>query len=621
MKIKSANAVYEYEWNKKYTIDEKDYHKQLSGDWEYYKQIKETDYATIYNCVEHAIKEGNHTAFAHFFLKEERSRKVILGKTIKKMIDQQSGIPGFSDTECYYEAPVIKHNYWRSNEFIFTQENINSKTKGAKKETNTIKYQKQTIETWIDGKAKPKRDVVIQMAICLGISIDDTNKLLHSAGYASLYVLDLVDVCSMFTLRSYVNDYTITPFEKLKTTKEQINKALKACLMNNMVTIPVDDFKLLGSRKPLGWDIDNEISSIKKALDGEEIRPADSNITLTSYLTATFKEKFDGTDNIDDFIGFNNQGISVNHAFLQKYYGFLRRTKMFIERTEKYEKNLKYTDWALNEQGVNNIDFSAFPITSSYVSSSRNLKKELVRINQIWQIADIVGEDGYEFTNGDDWILAESKYGALTIPAQIIEGRKTKSSKEENGSVYEMNFGDKLNLMKFAIATGNEDEAGKYLQLAGVWERDWYEDIKKRKELPELLDRSDCLLLYALLYRDQLIAKWRKDKDQVYASQLHTSFPMIKLFLTINRDITYVIMKLCDMKGEKRTYWGKEIMKCETDLFRLYDDMIYPIAWYFREKKRIPKTLQLRQGEIDNMDKYLVGLWRWAVMEQETERK
>ena len=80
-------------------------------------------------------------------------------------------------------------------------------------------------------------------------------------------------------------------------------------------------------------------------------------------------------------------------------------------------------------------------------------------------------------------------------------------------------------------------------------------------------------------------------------------------------------MKLCDMKGEKRTYWGKEIMKCETDLLRLYDDMIYPIAWYFREKKRIPKTLQLRQGEIDNMDKYLVGLWRWAVMEQETERK
>ena len=62
--------------------------------------------------------------------------------------------------------------------------------------------------------------------------------------------------------------------------------------------------------------------------------------------------------------------------------------------------------------------------------------------------------------------------------------------------VYKMDFTKKMALIKFAIATGREDEIGTYLQLAGYWDKDF--TMIKDAEQKELVDRTDCLILYAL---------------------------------------------------------------------------------------------------------------------------
>ena len=175
--------------------------------------------------------------------------------------------------------------------------------------------------------------------------------------------------------------------------------------------------------------------------------------------------------------------------------------------------------------------------------------------------------------------------------------------------------------MKFAIATGNEDQAGKYLQLSGVWECDWYEFIKNEKEIPIQLDRSDYLLLYALLFRDKLIERWNDSDDPVNASAIRDAFPMIKLLLTISRDITLASMKLYDESGKMRDYDNYSFPGLyEEKLVKLQGEMIYPIAWYFIQQNVRNKSLNLNLDEHDR-DEDTIGLWRLKVSGRNKQEK
>ena len=206
-----------FEWNKIYEIDENNYAAQLEGNREYYLNIDPSQYSTIYDCVTHAIREGNHAAFAHFFLKEERSRNKVFGRVLSKILDEREIVDNYDKVKCWINAPIIQQKYWRALDFEFTSENINREITDKKKKTivygmnlDTGKESQQR-KNWRTGKAIPPRDVIVQMAICLGVSLEDTNQLLRAACEPALYVLDVVDVCSMFTIRDYENNYSITP--------------------------------------------------------------------------------------------------------------------------------------------------------------------------------------------------------------------------------------------------------------------------------------------------------------------------------------------------------------------------------------------------------------------------
>ena len=612
-----------FEWNKIYEVDENNYAAQLKGNREYYLNIDESQYSTIYKCVEHAIREGNHAAFAHFFLKEERSRNKVFGRVLSKILDEREIVDNYDKVKCWINAPIIQQKYWRALDFEFTSENIKREITDKKKKTivygmnlDTGKESQQR-KNWRTGKAIPPRDVIVQMAICLGVSLEDTNQLLRAACEPALYVLDVVDVCSMFTIRDYENNYSIDPIEKLRITKDQINKSLRECLNNEMSTVSFSNVHFLGSQKPLGIGIDEEIKELKKALADDSTDDEGTNVSLTMYLTKLFEDRFKSSNDLASFVGYRpidrGEARSPYLVFLQKYYGFLHRTKMFIDNTERYEKNMRYSGWSLTADGKNSLTSlqRQSNVENQSINNTTVTSKNLRKVDKVWHIADLVGKNGKEFNNGDDWINFKSMQGSLTIPRQIIEGRKINSGSKHG--VYEMDFGNKVHLMKFAIATGNEDEAGKYLQLAGVWDRDWYEVFKKQKEVEANLDRSDFLLLYALLVRDRLIERWNTDNDSVYASQIRSDFPMIKLLLIINRDISFASMKLYDDKGKMRDYDHTDVVDYyEADLVRIQTEMIYPIAWYFFKQKVRNKSLNLKLDE-ENDDKYRIGLWRWRV--------
>ena len=633
MRNKIVMTDQQFEWNRIYEIDAEHYSGQLERNREYYRQIDDPEFTTIYDCVNHAIREGNHAAFAHFFLKEERSQSAAFGKVLSQLLEERKKVNGYCESVCWVQAPIIQQNYWRALDFQYTWKNIQRTISSKKNKTIAYKIDlekgKESLQraNWRKGKAIPTRDVIVQIAICLGISLEDTNRLLRAACMPALYVLDVVDVCSMFMIREYENNYSISPFEKLAMTKEQINKALRECLNNKLDTVSIMDVHLLGSQKPLGMEIDKEISEIKKVIEGTT-QYRDPNTSITMYLTRLFEDRFNSSKDVDAFFG-TNQTIpghsrSTYRAFLQKYYGFLHRTKMFIENTQSYEKNLRYSGWKLTADGKDIIASFQRAVGNQGNPYRVTTKKGIQLVDRIWHIADLVGENGKEFTNGDDWIAIKPFPGALTIPRQMIEGRRINSNdtgKKNKSFVYEMNYGNKVHLMKFAIATGNEDQAGKYLQLSGVWECDWYEFIKNEKEIPIQLDRSDYLLLYALLFRDKLIERWNDSDDPVNASAIRDAFPMIKLLLTISRDITLASMKLYDESGKMRDYDNYSFPGLyEEKLVKLQGEMIYPIAWYFIQQNVRNKSLNLNLDEHDR-DEDTIGLWRLKVSGRNKQEK
>lgn len=610
----------EFEWNSIYEADAKNYRKLLDSAEEYYRMIPSEEYDTLQNCVGHALREGNHTAFTHFFLDRTRNQNCIFGRTLSTYITEQKGRDGFDVRCCWNTAPVIQQKYWRAFDFEYTKETIFTRIRKTKTIAYSInlesKEETQGRGNWRRGQSIPPRDVIIQLAICLGLSIPKTNTLLRAAGEPSLYVLDCVDACSMFSLRRYQDDFTVSPFEKLKRTKKEINRVLTECMSNGMRPIAFSRVHNLGSEYPLGERIDQEIQEIRDAIESSESSRI-SGITNTRFLTRLYEQRFRDAAGMDSLL--QAAGKEDYSVFLQKYYGFLRRTKRYLINRTRYSKNLRYSSWELTADGCRKAGFSIPDAPTEDVREE--VEKGLKLIERIWHISDLPDPAKLELFTADNRLIMREKAGGYTAARQIFEGRKTEAKRDEYA--YQMDFGSKGHLIKFAIASGNEDEAGDYLTLAGVWDRDWYGAYGKSKLKEEaLLDRRDCLLVYALLYRDALIKEWANRlsiRDTEDSRRIKEMFPMIKLLLLISRDISFVFMKLYDEDGKRRDYDHtkdntnvsyRSTAYYEDTLSKLQEEMIFPIAWSYRTKKTRNQSLDISNAISNYQD---IALWRQKV--------
>ena len=63
-----------------------------------------------------------------------------------------------------------------------------------------------------DGKREPKRDKIIQLAFGFGLSLEETQKLLRSAGYGELYPKVKRDVVFIYAIN---NKMSIEEVEKI----------------------------------------------------------------------------------------------------------------------------------------------------------------------------------------------------------------------------------------------------------------------------------------------------------------------------------------------------------------------------------------------------------------------
>ena len=152
---------------------------------------------------------------------------------------------------------------------------------------------------------------------------------------------------------------------------------------------------------------------------------------------------------------------------------------------------------------------------------------------------------------------------------RILDGVGYQLEQEENKKVnaYVMDTIDKFHLIKYAVATGREDEIGKYLQYAGFWQEDLCSIDDLNLEKYYFLDQTDLLVLYALKYRDALLKKWAGERDVTeFINKAKREFPFIKLLMMINRDIQYVNEKILPLekkveklKLEKKLIYSVEL--------------------------------------------------------------
>lgn len=182
-------------------------------------------------------------------------------------------------------------------------------------------------------------------------------------------------------------------------------------------------------------------------------------------------------------------------------------------------------------------------------------------VNSIWEISKIDSETKNKKAKASKYF----KVKTLIEGSDVLEKRKD-YREEGNASVdtqiYVMDTTEKTDLIKYAVATGRENEIDKYLKYAGFWN----EDLSSVRNIEdnELVDHTDFLFIYAMKYRDALLEKWAdnlKVNREAYMRNAKSEFPFIKLLMTINRDIQFVNEKILSSKMDD-----------------LEDKLVYPVA-------------------------------------------
>ena len=339
----------------------------------------------------------------------------------------------------------------------------------------------------------------------------------------------------------------------------------------------------IGAKSAVGLKIDEEIKNYRNILDQNtenKVQAVD-----TDYLTFLYqkklkdieKEKVVGVEKCIETYIESGQIDSENWIFVQKRYGYLKKTLQFLKEYSYYIKNLQYSlcDLTTRNRGVSINDLrqrgkfidkqakkfikeikdiflenvngewkvsdiaesqkgkvpgillknvnGIWKIANEVEDEKENKKKEPVKdiflenVNGIWKVSNI-REDEKEKVSGillkyinGKWEISDTTKDTILLKIinkiweisdaieengnlqfktigifkarTLIEGRnildgeayqietKENDSKNEN-KAYVMDLTDKIFSMKYAIATGREDEMGKYLKYAGFWDKD-----------------------------------------------------------------------------------------------------------------------------------------------------
>ena len=310
---------------------------------------------------------------------------------------------------------------------------------------------------------------------------------------------------------------------------------------------------------------------------------------------------------------------NVPSEYMNKgYYGFIKKTVDYMADFS-FEKNLRYSSTGLTkedlpvfEEGEHLSGFS----DGNYLSE--NARKGLQRLTQ-WTDREKINsgfnqdEDNSRQEEAKQKIFEQkmqllneiwmepnaldpmSREDFASRPLKffkaknLIDGRQKGESLPEHegetgeepyGKAFETDFVNKNNVLKFLIAIGKEDEIPYMMKLAGYWPVNYYEEMQiDNPAVNGCRDRTDCLVTYALAYRDRLIEYWtagRNEGNRTNAmNKLREGFPFLKLVTQIAQDIQ--LYAALEKKYTGTWEQEKRKPKEKAEMNKLTADLLFPV--------------------------------------------
>ena len=349
--------------------------------------------------------------------------------------------------------------------------------------------------------------------------------------------------------------------------------------------------KKIGLIHTLDKDIEDTIKNYRDYLEKEEENKRKEN--NTDYLTVLFDEKLKNSidsKNLNEFLDSHINNNALRGMYSLRHYGYLKKTIEYLETPRAYIKNIKYsplqlvvnekqifTDKSKEKEIYINASCKRFAADLEKNKPFKNPRETYLRIvNTIWKLENVIDLQNVKDMQEDQKVAcSKGKYLKVRM---LIEGRNigVNSSDLEQGNkkneAYVLDIGSKTNLMKYAVAVGQEEHLGQYLKLAGFWDCDLY-SLSSEEIDEHVYDRIDLLMIYAHRYKEELLKVWSEklDNKSGYKIQMDREFPFIKLLMLINRDIQFVAKEI--------KHWQKKEKKSslKESLSNILSDMIYPL--------------------------------------------
>lgn len=491
-------------------------------------QKKFTFYVTLYlrkepenmntfdDCIQAALKDGDHNTLADFLLEKEpwlqnRFAKQLQLMTQKNMELQKMDSSNIQNMIDYIQSFHLIHpNYWDYY--------------GYNPERPDHRYKKTQIKRWLNGENCPSREVILQICLRMVLSREDSDLLLRSAGYPALYIADMLDAIVIYYLRKYASRSHLSD-EEFNEIKCKYNQVLMATISISSLKLPENGKMEEEDRAKLARFVFSQKASDKAKEIREKI--SQTNVNTSILITEYEKDKIlNHMDSDEDFFSFLESNVT---DFGGIYYGTLSLIQKYTHET-RFRKN------------IYNYTGSFTPEDEGYILKDDSRNGELIvgaesligtsDTNHKNVITSILAME-YVHLKDPDKELELRRNGSLSALSLITEGRKDRKNK-----TYQYDIPTKKQLIRLFSAMGQEDEIGRILVRAGYWDRDWI--MEKNAEACDYLSSLDWLIIYTIRYRDCLMEEWAKAQGKSiidYKNKYREKFPFHHLLLIISESI------------------------------------------------------------------------------------
>lgn len=543
-------------------------HEKIQELGKIYKSIDQKQYSNIGECVGHAIEHENHSAFAKFFIEKIQGyNDVLYWKSRCRILKETIGNENWEKI-----CNLIKSHKLYCEQCWINNYNYNLIFDDKEKGTTISIAQ---LKKYFFGYAPIPRALIIQIGVILQLDAQTVNRILRLMGYPVLYLLNVADAVAYFYLEKWKDSNNIADeikcFKKKAAYHEQNFSEIEGMLKNEaenrdyfvrlyLVKLEINRFQKKyyydadkGNLKTAGTyfitseNIMDRVEQFYKGIDSNEIEKERATLYLTSYGNKKFEEKNKlDLDNYFDSISEKIKELHGNHLNIPIRFGETKKLRNYLKSKNSGEEYRfeKYLKTATFEYKKNMIQEKGDRI------HIRTTKEEDKRIRnylnncddrRLETIIHIISKKNNEVA-----VECDPNRFVTNSTINMLYGRKVEGFENKKNLEGERKIGlrDKSDIVKYLIATGNEDELIYFLSVAGFsafseWNREAIELIDESK-----VDSIEAILFYALLYRDQLIDKWiESDKCENIEEQklkYKEQFPFIYLLNLIARDIQMI---------------------------------------------------------------------------------